>query len=122
MKNRKPKRPKANWTTVSGAVVSTNAQPKRIARRSKSMARRMREYRVKADAYKREHRHCERAGCAKLTADIHHTRGRVGTLLMDTRFWVAVCRSCHDWIAANPEQARSEGLLCAKGSWNVPAR
>lgn len=115
-------RPKANWTNVAGAVVSEKARPKRIAPRSKAMARKMGKYWTAAEVFKREHRHCERAGCAKLTADIHHQRGRVGTLLLDTRFWIAVCRSCHDWIAANPAQARAEGLLCAEGLWNVPAR
>ena len=52
--------------------------------------------------------------------EIHHTRGRAGTLLVDVRFWVAVSREAHDWIQSHPIEARAEGLLCPVGSWNTP--
>ena len=53
--------------------------------------------------------------------DIHHSRGRLGTLLTDTRWWFALCRECHDWVGANPDAARVYGLLCGQGSWNRSA-
>jgi hypothetical protein len=52
--------------------------------------------------------------------DVHHSRGRVGTLLIDTRFWKAVSRKAHDWIGEHPEEARALGLLCQPGEWNTP--
>jgi hypothetical protein len=51
--------------------------------------------------------------------EVHHARGRVGTLLIDERFWVAVSRPGHRWIEDNKELARKSGLLCEKGLWNV---
>jgi hypothetical protein len=51
---------------------------------------------------------------------VHHTRGRWGKLLMDWRLWVALARQCHDAVGANPEWARSKGLLCERGKWLVP--
>lgn len=54
--------------------------------------------------------------------DIHHSRGRMGTLLIDTRFWKAVSRRAHEWIGQNPVEARSLGLLCQPGEWNNPPK
>ena len=64
---------------------------------------------------------CQR--CRKRKArDVHHSRGRAGTLLLDWRYFKGVCRCCHDWIGENPTEARAEGFLCAAGLWNVPDR
>lgn len=53
---------------------------------------------------------------------IHHTRGRVGSLLCDTRHWALLCMACHNWVGDHPSEAREAGLLCAKGLWNTPDR
>lgn len=63
--------------------------------------------------------------CAKkyhACTDVHHSRGRAGSLLIDERFWIPVCRRAHNWIQANPERARALGLLCQPGEWNVPVK
>lgn len=52
---------------------------------------------------------CERCGVRK-SRDIHHTEGR-GSNTNRIETWRAVCRPCHDWIHANPSQAREEGWL-----------
>ncbi len=77
----------------------------------------MRVYRRQAAAYKIANPTCSGPVCRQPTSDVHHTRGRSGSLLLDERFWRPVCRKCHDWIAAEPEAARAVGLLCAKGDW-----
>lgn len=43
--------------------------------------------------------------------DVHHKRGRIGLYLFDVRYWVAVCRKCHDFIHAHPKEAARLGLL-----------
>lgn len=58
----------------------------------------------------------------KASTDVHHARGRAGSLLIDARFWVAVSREGHDWIQAHPIEARQRGLLCERGQWNSPPR
>jgi hypothetical protein len=55
---------------------------------------------------------------------IHHTRGRLGSLLTDERYWVPVSVMGHSWIHFHPEQARLRKwmgipLLCEKGKWNT---
>jgi hypothetical protein len=59
---------------------------------------------------------CER--CETLSIlDVHHVRGRAGTLLCDQRYWKLVCSCCHRWIHDNPEQARNGGWLAERGEW-----
>jgi len=55
---------------------------------------------------------------------VHHSRGRLGALLTDTRYWVPVSAVGHQWIHDNPEAARAKKwwgipLLCKKGKWNT---
>ncbi len=45
------------------------------------------------------------------TSDIHHKKGRVGSLLNDTRYWLAVSRVGHQWLHDHPNQARERGWL-----------
>lgn len=47
---------------------------------------------------------------ARVTEDIHHTRGREGLLLFDIRYWLAACRICHNWIKDHPKEAIELGL------------
>jgi len=54
---------------------------------------------------------------AKLN-EVHHTRGRAGALLTDTRYFLAVSKQGHRWIHEHPDRARALGFLCAKGQWN----
>lgn len=64
------------------------------------------------------------------STEVHHSRGKVGRLLLDQRFWFAVSREGHIWIhglsrvngkiVANVHEARKLGLMCAVGLWNTP--
>lgn len=51
--------------------------------------------------------------------EIHHTRGRIGRLLTEEKYWLAVSAAGHDWIHNNMDAARRLGLLCQKGQWNL---
>jgi hypothetical protein len=42
-----------------------------------------------------------------MAQDVHHTKGRTGKNFLDEETWLAVCRTCHDWIHANPNTARA---------------
>ena len=45
----------------------------------------------------------------KPTTDIHHKKGRIGSLLLDTRYWVALSRESHIFVENNPEWAKENG-------------
>ncbi len=50
--------------------------------------------------------------------EVHHIRGRLGSLLMDKRYWMAVSKAGHNWIHAHPKDARVFGWLAQPGEWN----
>jgi hypothetical protein len=41
-------------------------------------------------------------------------KGRSGELLMDSRFFVAVCRNCHEWIENHPVEAKELGYSISR--------
>ena len=43
------------------------------------------------------------------TTDIHHKKGRVGSLYLDTKFWVALSREGHKFVEENPIWAKENG-------------
>lgn len=70
-----------------------------------------------------ENRPWSRTKINRPVEDIHHSRGRSGSLESDTRYWVGVCRYCHDWIHQHPAQSReilSTAGVPLIGPWNRP--
>ena len=49
--------------------------------------------------------------CQQGATEIHHMNGRSNQRLIDTDFFLPVCRYCHKWIHENPESAREWGYL-----------
>lgn len=45
-------------------------------------------------------------GCTKWATDVHHTKGRVGSLMLDERHWAQMCRTCHQWVTEHPADNR----------------
>jgi hypothetical protein len=43
------------------------------------------------------------------TTDIHHKKGRVGKLFLDTNFWIALSREGHRTVEGNPDWAKEQG-------------
>ena len=122
----KPKHPKAPWTRIKTEGFEAQQAHLRpeggkaggIKARSVPEEVRMAIYRPIAELYKREKHLCQtcriinnKTKWVQLTEDIHHVQGRAGLLLFDIRHWLAVCRSCHDFIHANPKRAHELGLL-----------
>ena len=48
------------------------------------------------------------------TTEIHHKKGRVGSLFLDVRYWLAVSREGHKKIEENPEWAKKEGYSLSR--------
>lgn len=47
--------------------------------------------------------------CTNLSTDVHHKKGRVGTLFLDETHWLSVCRACHSYIETHPKESRLIG-------------
>jgi len=43
--------------------------------------------------------------------EIHHTNSRTGDRLIDTFYFMAICRPCHLYVHENPEESRKKGWL-----------
>jgi len=54
---------------------------------------------------------------SRKATDVHHTRGRAGRLYLCVDYWLPVSREAHHKINENPQWARDNGFLCAKGDW-----
>ena len=53
------------------------------------------------------------AGCMNGATDVHHTRSGSdrSTYYLVQSTWLAVCRSCHNWIHLHSKEARTLGYL-----------
>jgi len=54
------------------------------------------------------------------STEVHHSAGRVKDLLTDPAYFFAVCRSCHEYIHANPAWAYEQGFLLEKNKVTPP--
>ena len=45
------------------------------------------------------------------STEVHHRNKKDGDRLLDQRWWLAVCRTQHDWIENHKNLARESGLL-----------
>ena len=48
--------------------------------------------------------------CTMWATEVHHMKGRMEDLLTDSRYFLPVCRKCHDWIENHPDEAYDLGL------------
>jgi hypothetical protein len=85
---------------------------KAVKRVSGKRAGQNRDYSTLRVAFLAEHPFCapcHDGGTATPATEIHHVAGREGKRLCNTLNFLAVCRSCHDWIEANPKEAAAKG-------------
>ena len=125
----KPKHRAAPWLAIASAVAAPQALEK---------AKALTQYRKEARAFVK-HAKALGAVCPVVLAvpelkngrrygwpisaelnEVHHMRGRLGPLLNDKRFWLAVSKAGHRWIHQHPHAARQRGWLCQPGEWNKP--
>lgn len=88
---------------------TTPQPPTKIKPISDKQAARLREYRKVRDEFMKTHSVCQVDGCKNIPTDVHHMRGKIGDLLTDVNFFLAVCRGCHTRIETNPEWAKENG-------------
>jgi hypothetical protein len=65
-------------------------------------------YTILREQFLKRKPHCEAhlPGCAINATDVHHKKGRTGTLFLDDTEFLAVCRTCHSWIEEHPKEAK----------------
>lgn len=83
--------------------------------KSKKMKAKDRAYTVIRKSYLLKHPVCNAGlpGCTVETTEVHHKKGR-GKYHLDVDTWLPVCRSCHQWIEENPEEAIELGYSISR--------
>lgn len=95
-----------------------------IRKRTPKRANQVRAYNAEVKAWLElpENKYCQVAKLLgwrpRIATQCHHSRGRIGRLLLDRRFWTPVSAAGHEWIHANIEEARGIGLICQRGEWH----
>jgi hypothetical protein len=92
-------------------LAAPKEEKKQVRISMKSLKRKVEEklYLKKKKEYLTAHIRCEVKGCNHVSEDIHHKRGRLGKLLYDERYFLAVCRDHHTEIESHPELAIKNG-------------
>ena len=83
----------------------TARQP--IRKVSRKQASRLRDYQKVRLEFLGDNPFCK--VCGKRASDIHHKKGREGNLLTNKSYFLAVCRTCHQYIELHPEWAKEKG-------------
>lgn len=81
----------------------------RIKRVSKKRASQEVEYRVVRLEYLNKHPICQVHNCGNKSEQVHHKKGRIGKLLTDKRYFLAVCDACHKYIELHPAWSKAHG-------------
>ncbi len=87
-------------------------QPKPIPKISQKQIERLAQYRKVRDQFMKDHPTCQARleSCTIKATDIHHAKGKIGDLLMDKRYFKALCRSCHSYLEVHPNFAKEQGF------------
>ena len=86
--------------------------PKKIAKISNKHFEALKEYRIVRDNFMKQNPSCQAnlKGCTKKATDLHHKKGRTGKLLIDTKNFMSLCRSCHNKIEDGGEWVYETGF------------
>ena len=87
------------------AAPKEEKKPVRISIHSVKRMAEERLYAKKKKEYLTAHIRCEVKGCNHVSEDLHHRKGRVGKLLYNEKYFMAVCRDHHREIELNVDWA-----------------
>ncbi len=103
LKSKKPLKGTGLKTKKNGGKGSS------LKSRSKKRSKEESEYSKLRKAFLTENPYCAQIkfhGCSGRATTIHHSRGRVGRLLTDKRWFIPLCMECHSWVEENHKYAR----------------
>lgn len=87
---------------------------KSLRPRSVKRAKQEREYSHKRLLFLENNPVCQVKGCEMHSDQVHHKKGRIGELLTDERYFLAVCGPHHRYIENHPEEAKKHGYSLSR--------
>lgn len=99
------------WSCHKTSGVRQTSKRTPLRPRSSKQSKKDALYTILRTAYLKDHGMCEAhlAGCNTHATDIHHKAGR-GVNYLDSTTYMAVCRTCHQWIETHPVEAKQKGF------------
>ena len=107
-------------STCNGKVHKPTSR-KSIAPRSPKRTKQENKYNKRAKEWKEEHPNCTvniPGRCQHVTHDVHHMMGKENDLLLDERYWKAICRNCHTYITEHSAEAIEMGYSLSRNNNN----
>lgn len=91
--------------------IEGKGKPKPIKQLSDKRADENKGYLEKREKHLKENPNCQIPveGCTKKAKSVHHSKGRLGKLLTDERYFKSACDNCHDWAERHPDEAKEKG-------------
>ena len=108
---------KSDWKEAKRKEMNAFLKTKKpIPKVSQKQVERLAQYRKVRDQFMKEHPNCQARlqGCTIKSTDCHHSRGKVGDLLTDKRYFKALCRNCHSYLEVHPDEAKEKGFSLSR--------
>lgn len=94
-----------------GSSLKNITSQKKIEKVSKTQKKRLEKYNSLRIEYLNNHVICE-CCCKNKSTEIHHKAGRTGENLF--KHFLAVCRTCHEFIENNPQWAKENNFSISR--------
>lgn len=94
---------------IKPKFASTIPKQKPIKKVSSKRAEQNKTYKMVRAMFLNDNYYCQR--CRRPASEIHHKAGRNGERLNDVHNFMSVCRDCHQYIHAHPQESRQNGWL-----------
>jgi len=91
-------------------------QKMHIAKRSPKRAKQEREYTKLRNDYLAANPTCEGqlTGCTGVATELHHSIGRLGELLTNTKYFKSSCHNCNMRAETHPSEAMAKGFIFSR--------
>jgi hypothetical protein len=95
-------------------VKKEKPKPSKIKPRSDKRAKQEREYLKMLPKFFEENPICQVNGCNLESSQCHHKKGRLGALLTNKKYFMAVCAEHHEKIETQPNWAKANGYSLSR--------
>ncbi len=101
------------WSAQSKSNTKPTVVRKKIAARSSKKIKQDALYSLLRRKFLEENPMCQArvlGKCTRIASQVHHKKGRIGKLYLDTSKWLAICHECHTWATEFSKEAIEMGI------------
>jgi hypothetical protein len=101
------------WSAQSKPNTKPTVRQKRIRPRSSKKIKLDAEYSILRKDFLEKNPLCQAripGKCSRVSTQVHHKAGRIGSLYLDVSKWLAICHECHTWATEFSKEAIEMGI------------